>query len=221
LTIAIDQRGTELGQGLYGLGDLRAYLSLSGEEADGAYALDWLTDILNPVGHQRRRPDYSFGDLISLFVVRELKRKGVRTRDIRDAEVWLREKWQTDRPFLSGEIKTDGRGIFVDDDLIAGQIEAAERHGQQVMREAIKERLTSVHYDDGTAAYWTPMEFVLVDPRVQFGEPVVAGTRVPTATVSDMATYAAPADIAADLGISAEKARAALTFERRLNALRN
>ncbi len=216
----VQTRGQELGQGFYSLAQLRAYLSFSGSSSDGGYALDWLQDVLNPAGHQRMRPDYSFGDLISLFVVRELKKKGVRTRDIRDAESYLRSKWKTDRPFLSGEIKTDGRGVYVDDELIAGQIEAAERGGQQVMREAIRQRLTSVHYDDvGVAAYWAPMPQVLIDPRVQFGEPVIAGTRIPTQAVADMSTYANPTEIAIQLGIPQDKAAAALTFERRLAAL--
>ncbi len=222
LTIAGLERGTELGQGLYSLSSLRAYLALSGESKDGGYVLDWLTDVLNPVGHRRRRPDYSFGDLISLFVVRELKRRGVRTGDIRDAETYLREKWNTDRPFVSEEIQTDGRGIFVDDELIAGgQFEAAELRGQQVMREAVKERLTHVRYDDGTASYWMPVQHVLIDPRVQFGEPVIEGTRIPTEAVMDMTSYATVSEIAADLRISAEQANAALMFENRLSALHN
>ncbi len=214
-------RTPELGQGLYSLADLRTFLALSGEPRDGEYALDWLTEVLNPVGHRTRRPDYSFGDLISLFVVRELKRKGVRTRDIRTAEAYLRHKWDTDRPFVSGEIKMDGRGIFVDDHLIAGQIEAAERGGQQVMREAIRERLASVGYDDGWAIYWTPATGVLVDPRVQFGEPVITGTRIPTEAVADMATWAEPAEIARQFGVRASKVQAALAFERERAALLN
>ncbi len=217
------ERGSELGQGLYSFADLRVYLALSGDKDDAGHALDWLAHVLLPVAHHRRRPDYSFGDLISLFVVRELKKTGVRTRDIRQAERYLRVKWDTDRPFTSGEIQTDGRGIYVDDDLIAGQIESAERAGQQVMRELVRKRLTSVNYDDGTgrAAYWIPHQHVLVDPRVQFGEPVVSGSRIPTAAVADMAHYASPMEIQHQLNISGDKVEAALSFERRIASLRN
>lgn len=217
-----EQRGTELGQGLYSLASLRAYVSLSGEQADGEYVLDWLTKVLNPVGHTRWRPDYSFSDLISLFVVRELRKKGVQPRHIREAEIYLRKKWKTDRPFVSDEIKTDGCGVFIDDELVAGgQIESAERHGQQVMREAIRERLTHVRYDDGIAANWAPMPYVVVDPRVQFGEPVIEGTRIPTESVLAMTSYAGIEAIAAQLGIGKDQARAALAFERRLTAIHN
>jgi hypothetical protein len=97
----------------------------------------WLGSVLNPVRRHPRRPDHSFSDLISLFVVSELRRRGVRPAAIREAEAWLRRKWQTDRPFVSEEIQTDGHGIFVDDRPVSGQIESADRHGQQVMRELV------------------------------------------------------------------------------------
>lgn len=221
-TISGLERGSELGQGLFSLGDLRAYLAFSGQPKDRDRALRWLTQMLNPVQHQAKRPDYSFGDLISLFVVRELLKKGVRPRDIREAEDYLRKKWKKDRPFVSDEIKTDGRGVFVDDKLVAGdQIESAERRGQQVMREAVKERLVHVHYSEGVASSWEPAREILVDPAIQFGEPVIAGTRIPTEAVADMAAWASAPQIASEMGITPKQANAALSFERRLAAFHN
>ena len=218
-----------IGQGLYSLADLRLYIALTSPDnataaRDANRTMYWLWDVLLPVGHQPKRPDYSFGDLISLFVVRELLRKGVPKRNIQTSEAYLRRKWNTDRPFTSGEIQTDGFAVYVDDNLINGQIESADREGQQTMRELVRERLATVHYDDdgsGRAAYWTPSDHILIDPRVQFGEPVVAGTRIPTAAVADMSCYAAPQDIERDLKLTASKVAAALAFERRLAALRN
>jgi len=80
----------------------------AGEDA-GRHTLEWLTGILNPVGHTPRLPDYSFSDLVSLFVVRELLRKGVRPRTIQKAERYLRRKLRTDRPFVNEMIATDGQ----------------------------------------------------------------------------------------------------------------
>jgi uncharacterized protein (DUF433 family) len=210
----------DLGSGIYSLAELRAYLAFSGGPDDAEHALPWLSRTLNPVEHRRRHPDYSFSDLISLFVVRELLKKGVAPITIREAETYLRHKWGTDRPFVSDEIQTDGRGVFVDDDLIAGQIESADRHGQQVMRELIKDRLARVQYHDGSAAYWTPADRVLVDPRVQFGAPVIEGTRVPTEVVALLARKIGPDDVAHQFGISQADTNAAIVFEDRL-ALRN
>ncbi len=208
----------ELGSGIYGLADLRAYLAISGRQEDGRRALPWLTRVLNPVDHKARRPDYSFSDLISLFVVRFLLQKGVEPKDIREAELHLREEWKTDRPFVSDEIKTDGRNVFFRDEVISGQIEAADMRGQETMREMVKDRLTGVHYSDGTAAYWVPLDTVMLDPRIQFGEPVVVGTRLPTETVAEAVRNFGPADAAQRFSISRNAVSAAVTFEQRLAA---
>jgi uncharacterized protein (DUF433 family) len=209
-----------LGAGFYGLADLRVFLAFSGQPPDAERALPWLTRALNPVTHRSKSADYSFSDLVSLFVVRELRRKGVRASDIRTAEYYLRKKWKTDRPFVSDEIQTDGRRVFIEDEVIPGQIESADLEGQQVMREMVKDWLSYVHYHEGTAAYWTPMKKILVDPRVQFGEPVIAGTRIPTSAVADIARLAGPEDAADQLGVDLSGARAAISFETKLAALR-
>jgi len=109
--------------------------------------------------------------------------------------------------------------VFTDDDVIKGQIESANKQGQQVMRELVKDRLSHVHYHDGTAAYWTPAARVLVDPRVQFGEPVIAGTRVPTQAVAMTANRLGPQGAAAHLAVPLPDVRAAITFENKLASL--
>lgn len=206
------------GSGFYGLADLRSFVALSGAPSDAKHVLPWLRSALNPAPHGRRRPDYSFADLVSLFVVRELVRRGVALRTIRDAESYLRKKWQTERPFVSDEIRTDGCGIFVDDNLIAGQIESADRHGQQVMRELIKDRLSAVHYHHGSAAYWTPRAGVLVDPRVQFGEPVLEGTRLTTELVAAAAGELGVDDTASRFRITRKAVGTAVRFDAELSA---
>jgi uncharacterized protein (DUF433 family) len=193
-------------------------VALSGAPGDAKYVLPWLGSALNPATHARRRPDYSFADLVSLFVVRELVRSGVALRTIRDAESYLRKKWQTERPFVSDEIRTDGCGIFVDDDLIAGQIESADKYGQQAMRAFIKDRLPAVHYHHGSAAYWTPRAGVSVDPRLQFGEPVLEGTRLTTELVAAAASELGVDDAASRFRITRKAVGTAVRFDAELAA---
>ena len=219
MATAAPERGSMLGQGVYSLDELRRYVALGGTPDDARQVTYWLGSVLNPVRRHPRRPDHSFSDLVSVFVVTELRRRGVSAATIRKAETWLRKKWETDRPFVSNEIQTDGRGIYVDDELIAGQIESADRQGQQVMRELVKDRLTHLHYADGTAAYWTPMAAILVDPRVQFGEPVIDGTRVPTAVLADAVRHFGIEAAANRLDVPADAARSAVAFEEKLAAL--
>jgi uncharacterized protein (DUF433 family) len=218
----------EVGQGLYSLSDLRAYLALTGKPEDLPEGLGpdkagyWLANVLNPVNRRPRQPDHSFSDLISLFVVRELRRHGVTPAKIREGETYLRNLWQTDRPFVSDLIQTDGRDIFADDERITGQIErATSGGGQQVMLDVVREFLHDVRYTDGKAQLWTPGPHVVVDPRVQFGEPVVEGSRVPTVAVADVAIAHDAATAARRFRLTPEQARGALDFERRLAAARN
>jgi uncharacterized protein (DUF433 family) len=226
----------DLGKGVYALSDLRAYLSFDtapddADLADSARAwtttrarrpsdavLPWLTQILNPTRHRARNADYSFSDLVSLFVVRELLKKGVRPWRIREAEDFLRQDLKIDRPFVFEDIKTDGVDVFYRDNVIPTQIEAASLRGQQVFREAIKDRLTSVRYTDGSAAYWVPMPGVIVDPRVQFGEPVVEGTRVPTEAVANVARNLGTERTALRFGLGTELVETAISFEQQLAA---
>jgi uncharacterized protein (DUF433 family) len=211
-----------IGQGLYSLADLRAYLALSGDAGDATKLEHWLGNVLNPVKRQARLPDHSFSDLVSLFVVRELRRHGVPARTIREGEAYLRDLWRTDRPFVSDLIQTDGRDIFADGARITGQIErATQGGGQQVMLEIAKTFLRDVRYLDGEAQLWSPGPHVVLDPAVQFGDPVVEGTRVPTVAVADVTQARDAATAARRFRLSPEQVRDALAFERRLAAARN
>jgi hypothetical protein len=180
----------QLGQGIYSLADMRLYLAYFGEPEDGARALTWLASALNPVAHRRRQPDYSFSDLVSLFVVRELTRLGVRAARIRDAEARMRKITGVDRPFVSEDIATDGDEVFftTENDQVESANESSKRRtGQQTSLIVVAPYLDRVRYDDGSAAAWSPADHVVLDPQVQFGEPVVDGSRVPTAVVADVA----------------------------------
>jgi uncharacterized protein (DUF433 family)/GNAT superfamily N-acetyltransferase len=213
----------DLGLGIYSLDDLRLYLAYYADDARaGGLALTWLTEALNPVrGHIARRPDYAFSDLISLFVVRELRRLGVRMSKIRQAEQHMRETTGLERPFVHQEVMTDGRDVWVVGDE-PHQVEAASGpRGQQASRTALAAYLKSVQYTDNVASTWSPAEHVLVSPHVQFGEPVVQGTRVPTAAVADVAESAGANRAATRLGITQAEADAAIVFEQKLAALRN
>lgn len=216
----------EVGQGIYSLADLRVYLAYSGEPDDGELALEWLRRALNPVAHRPRQPDYSFSDLISLFVVRELRRHGLSDAAIREAEGHMRRARGTDRPFVSNDIATDGRTVFFMHDE-PDQVEAAnwargQRRGQQASTKAIAPYLSRVRYgEDGTAEQWLPSSGVVLNPHIQFGAPVIAGSRIPTRAVADVARRYSLEQASEWLAISPGAAGAAVRFEQQLDAIRN
>jgi uncharacterized protein (DUF433 family) len=208
-----------IGQGIYSLAELRSYLAFDGKRRDGERVLDWL-GVLNGTAHRPRRPDYSFADLVSLFVVRTLLEKGVSPRRIREAEAYLRIRRETDRPFVFDDISTDGQSVFFDS--VEGQIESANRGGgQQAGLVIIAPYLHRVHYRNGAAVQWSPADHVVLNPEVQFGEPVIDGTRVLTSAIADTAGEAGVEKAAKWLAVSVDAAKAAVAFERRLAALRN
>lgn len=221
-TAHIESQRGQVGQGIYSLADLRAYLSLyAGKPGSGELALDWLGSALNPVAHRPRRPDYSFSDLISLFMVRELTKLGVRPVRIREAEDHMRAVTGSDRPFVSNEIVTDGHRVFFAHE-VPDQVESASHgSGQQASRPVVELYARRVHYDEGTAVRWCPIDGVVLDPAVQFGGPTVAGTRVPTATVAESAGAVGAERASEWLGLELSQVQAALSFERKLSALQN
>ena len=220
LTSKTESTRGEIGQGIYSLAELRLYVAFEAGREASEQVLAWLTDVLLPVAHTTRRPDYSFSDLISLFVVRELRRAGVQPRAIRDAEAHFRKLWKTDRPFARETIATDGVDVYPSRRDIADQLEAGNRGGQQVMFEAVRDRLRNVRYDDGWATAWSPVPDVVLDPRVQFGEPVIDGTRVPTASIAGSVEAVGEGRTVQMFQLSADAVRSAVQFERRLSALR-
>lgn len=212
----------QLGQGIYSLAELRLFLAYHGTAEDGDRALEWLEHALNPIAHRPRQPDYSFADLISLLVVRELVSLGVKLFRIREAERYGRTTFGMDRPFVSKEVATDGTIVFYASE-VPEQVETANKGGgQQVDRKVIGPYLKRVVYaDDGNAVAWQPTGGVMLDPTIQFGDPVVRGTRVPTSAVADIAETAGVEVAAQRLSLKLRDARSAVRFEHDLAALRD
>lgn len=224
---ATRREGTErggLGQGIYSLSELRLYLAFYASPRAGDRALYWLETALNPVDHSTRQPDYSFSDLISLFVVSELVGHGMTPAAIKRAEAWMRKRFKTARPFVNEEIATDGQSVFLRSEH-AEQVENANHGGQQAHREIVGPYLRRVQYrgtdapDWRPAVAWSPLRGVTLDPNLQFGEPVVEGTRVPTSAVAGIASVAGIREAANRLDIAVADAKAALRFERSMAAL--
>jgi uncharacterized protein (DUF433 family) len=218
----------ELGRGIYALVELQRYVAYQQRRVVGVGSVRyWVTHALTASRHVTRRPDYTFHDLVSLFVVGELVEAGVQPHVIRDAEEHLQRSLRIDRPFAAIEVFTDGVDVLYEaDPLVEDQITAANREGQEVLRPAIQAALRGIRYEAGTAAAWDPYHgreghaLVTVDPRIQFGEPCVAGTRVQTSALwSQVRAGDSEAEVAAVYELPLEAVSAAVEFEDELAAL--
>lgn len=159
----------------------------------------------------------TFEDLITLLVVRDLHRAGVRISDIKKAEMFLARKWGVQKPFATARIRT-GYGMVVTA-LRAGERPVAVTDAaQEIFFELVRKDLRVVSYGARKrAAQWSPQEHVLVRPDIQFGKPCIAGTRITTEAVAGMLAAGDDAgSLADDFGISTEKVKAAWRWEERI-----
>jgi hypothetical protein len=149
----------DLGRGIYALNELQRYVAYQKRRALRLQQVRyWVTHALTSTRHVTRRPDYTFHDLVSLFVVGELVDAGVQPHVIRDAEQHLRKSLGLERPFASIQVYTDGVDVLYQaDPLMVNQITAANREGQEVLRPAIQAALRGIRYEAGTASAWDPV----------------------------------------------------------------
>ncbi len=141
-------------------------------------------------------------------------REGVRLSEIRSAEAYLARRLRTRRPFATEPIATDGiNTLFQASPSIEGQLTAANRGGQEILRRALGNTLRGLNYDECYATSWDIAESVRIDPGIQFGAPCVAGTRVPTAQIIALREAGdEPSGIADFYDLSLETIENALTF---------
>jgi len=179
-----ERRGMASFLGIYQLADCAKLLHAPRETVR-----EWTVKGLAPSRKKGQRispPSYNFADLVSLLVVRELRRRGIPLQRIRKAEEYLRGIEGFDRPLATKRLYTAGRDILfrlAAEEDHGTHLVAATRGGQTAIEEAFESVLSAVHYDEQIASYWLPWEDVQVTPERQFGAPCVFGTGIQTATL--------------------------------------
>ena len=153
----------------------------------------------------------SFLDVISLWVISELIRRGVPKRDIRVGGGYVAEHAGTNHPFAHQSLATVGAGFF------SRFKEWADvgKGGQGSFPVVIEELLSPIEFgSDQHASVWRPGEGVWLNPKVQAGAPCVDGTRVPIKAIADLeAAGDHIEDIADDLSLDIAQVRAAVQYE--------
>ena len=200
---------------IYLLADVARYASLH-----PSTARNWVRWIPGRETEAIPSPGLSFLDLISILIMRELRRFGVRPSRVRRAENYLTRTLGS-YPFARHVIWTDGGHVLFNpesplkDELPASALVSADMEGQQAFVQLIRQYLHSISYSkEGIAIAWYPNDRVELDPSKQFGQPRVKGTRVVTRAVYLMQKAGdARKTIMGSFGISAEDTRAAVEWE--------
>lgn len=144
----------------------------------------------------------SFVNVLEIHVLDAFRRyHHLDMKRIRAAMEYLEQKFGSRHPLVDHAMETDGVDVFVREceDLIN-----ASRHGQLGMRVLLDSYLRRIERDDrGLAIRLYPFarkrgadplpeheltqypRIVVMDPRIAFGRPVIAGTGIPTAEIAD------------------------------------
>lgn len=135
----------------------------------------------------------SFVNLIEAHVLDAIRRVyGIQLPKVRTAMSFLQHEFGSKHPLVEQRIETDGRDLFI---RSLGKLIAASNAGQLVMPELIEAYLRRIEWDErGIASRLYPFtrkrqfnepKVIVIDPRISFGRPVLAGTGVRTSIVAE------------------------------------
>jgi uncharacterized protein (DUF433 family) len=136
----------------------------------------------------------SFTNLVEAYVLTAIRRKHhIALPTIRHGLDFLVRKLGAKRPLIEQQFATNGVDLFVDH---LGQVINISKDGQLEMADLIRAYLERIDRD----ARGLPIKLypfmrsqapreqprtVVIDPRVSFGRPVIAGTGIPTAVLAE------------------------------------
>jgi len=215
----------EFGQGLYAASEIERFVALHLGRSAAPRSQAWLREVVDPARHARGRPDYSFADLISVFVVAELRLRDVPLQRIRQAKDVLERIVGIEQALALQGLFTDGEYVFADLG-IEGQLTNLNLGGQEGCESVLALNLSRVVFDRGArmrdrpAKAWSPADGVCVDPGVQFGAPCVQGRRITTRALHALSQEGATAEeLAFEFRLEPADVEQALAFERRLGEI--
>lgn len=136
----------------------------------------------------------SFSNLVEAYVLTAIRRTHhVGLPTIRKGLQFLKEKFDSKRPLLEEQFATHGAELFIER---LEKIINLSKHGQVEMAELIRVYLARVERDPrGLPIKLYPFirsqpaadqpRSVVIDARISFGRPVIAGTGIPTAVLAE------------------------------------
>jgi uncharacterized protein (DUF433 family) len=190
----------------------------SGPPRDGYLARAAIIDIADPENNL-----LSFQNLTELHVLSAVRRDhGVKLKAVRRAVAFLRERLNSPHPLIARKMITDGKDLFID--ALAGNLVNISQGGQMALRTMLEQFLKRIEWDaddipirfypalgDQMAGKSRP---ILIDPRIQFGKPCLAGTRIPSSIIAERHKAGdSIKELAEDYELSPSKIKAALRYE--------
>ena len=161
-----------------------------------------------------------FEDLVSMRVITAWRACGVGWPTIRGVEERLREFTDAPKPFATSVLWHGAGELFSDRTERPIATNRYERKAFELLYDHIFP-VSGLTFDTETyrAMWWEPLSEVRLNPKVQFGSPCIAGTRVPTSAVyGSVAGGDSKESMPDDYGITMKQVEAALDWESRIRA---
>ena len=135
----------------------------------------------------------SFINLVEVHVLDALRREHeIPFQKVRKAILYLSKHLHSRHPLAEQRFETDGVDLFIRQ---YGQLVNISQSGQLAMRKILEAYLRRVEWDDaGVVARFYPFtrkrmvdepKAIVIDPRISFGRPVLAGSGIPTADIAE------------------------------------
>jgi len=134
----------------------------------------------------------SFINLVEAHVLDAIRRKhNVSLRNVRIALNYLSRNFNQKHPLADQSFETDGINLFIQK---YGQLINISQAGQLAMRSLMHAHLRRIEHEGGLPIRLYPFirkrendepKRVVIDPRVSFGRPVLAGTGIATLIVAE------------------------------------
>lgn len=203
-----------LGEGAYTFTEAARILRGAARPVTTRQLRYWMTTGLAPATHrdvEDDEPILNFDDLVTLEIVRRLRQEGASLQGIRQVESALREAHPAyQRPFAYEVFFTDGADVWAE--VVGGDkrlvIElTGRRKNQFAWRDAILTFAKDIRFEgkDRHAIRWRLSQWVEIDPQIQYGMPVAAGSRVPLRTIAANLEVGTPEQVADWFGLSVEQ----------------
>ncbi len=168
------------------------------------------------------RSPISFNTLVEAHVLRAIRTKdGVRMGAVRKAIAYAEESLGIDRLLLSDELRTSGQDIFLDR---LRELITLTKSGQLAMKQMLLAYLKRVDRDDEALplrlyplrpAWSEDRKPIVIDPRVSFGRPTVAGSGISTVALVDRVDAGEDLEtLARDYSLSIGQIEDAVFYER-------
>ncbi len=208
-----------IGEGIYTFPEAARILRSADDSTTVRQLRSWMTSGLSDASYEFEggRDLLAFEDLVSLEVIRRFRRQGVSIQAIRKFDRILRALFpELHRPFAYKRFFTDGADLWISeigDDHVGTQLTGKKR-GHRVWNDAIETFASQISFDEATkkATKWALSKWVDVDPKIQFGAPVVHGTRVKVSTIVTNLDAGTPAQVADWYGLTVEQVTGVADF---------